>query len=84
MTGVEDRDSRCGRPLCSNRVAIALQGQSEDIEARSDIADPARGECRDTLGPDHALASRKMSFSTPAAVTSAPAPGPVITNGFAL
>ena len=29
-------------------------------------------------------ASRRMSLSTPAAVTSAPAPGPVITSGFAL
>jgi len=84
MTRVEDGDPRCGRPLCTNRIAVALHGQSKYVEARSNIAYAARGKCRDTPGPGHAPASRRMSLSTPAAVTSAPAPGPVMTSGFAL
>jgi len=52
------------------------------IEAGADVPDGSRGERRDR--PAHAPARRRMSFSTPAAVTSAPAPGPRITRGFAL
>ena len=50
----------------------------------ADIADTAGGEGGDRGLAHHAPARRRMSFSTPAAVTSAPAPGPVMISGLAL
>ena len=70
-------DARRPTPLGPYRIALAGESEPEDIEPGADIAHPARGERGDTLlRRPHAPASRRMSFSTPAAVTSAPAPGP--------
>src|SRR5207247_5417938 len=70
--------------LRAHLVARAVHGQAQDIQPRPHVADAARREGGDRPGRPHAPASLRMSFSTPAAVTSAPAPGPVITSGLAL
>ena len=47
---------------------------------------PPGAKARDQRASAHASRaprSRRMSFSTPAAVTAGPAPGPVMTSGFA-
>ena len=79
---VEDPDSRLREPLRPDRVTVAGDREPEDVEAGPDVPDASRRERRD--GSAHAPARRRMSFSTPAAVTSAPAPGPRMTSGFAL
>ena len=82
MTGIEDPEAGLAQPLRPHNVAIARHREAEDVEAGADVPDAPRSERRDR--PAHAPARRRMSFSTPAAVTSAPAPGPRITRGFAL
>jgi hypothetical protein len=84
MTGIEDLDSRGIRPLGLHRVTRPGQGQAQDVETRSNIPHPSRREGRNAVTGPHAPASLRMSLSTPAAVTSAPAPGPVMTSGFDL
>ena len=70
----------------ARELRVARDREAQDVEARADVPDAPRRERRDrpAPAPAHAPASRRMSFSTPAAVTSAPAPGPRITSGFAL
>ena len=77
-------DARRSRPLGAHLVAGAVHGEPQDVEPGAEIADAAGGERGDRPGALIAPASRRMSFSTPAAVTSAPAPGPVMTSGLAL
>ena len=81
--------------LDGDAVADRLDRQAEDVEAGAAVADGAGGE--DGGGHDFvercplraplrrsSVAIATMSFSTPAAVTVAPAPGPVTTSGFLL
>ncbi len=82
VPGVEDPDAGLRQPLGPHRVALAGDREPEDVEPGADGADASRRERRHR--PAHAPARRRMSFSTPAAVTSAPAPGPRMTSGFAL
>jgi hypothetical protein len=85
MSGVADLDPGCSTPFRPHRVALTGECQPEDVEPGADIADPAwRKSGAALLSPSHAPASLRMSLSTPAAVTSAPAPGPVITSGLVL
>ncbi len=83
MARIQDREARGVDPLGRDGVAWALDGQPQDVEAGPDVSDTRGCERRDASAA-HAPARRRMSFSTPAAVTSAPAPGPVMTSGFDL
>ena len=84
MAGIEDLDARPFTPLGSHRVAFPRQRQSEDIQPGADVAYATRSKRRDPRGlVFQEPANLRMSLSTPAAVTSAPAPGPVITSGLA-
>ena len=91
--GVAPRDRGDARvavgELDADAVANRLDREAEDVEAGTAVADGAGGE--DGGGHDLRGARRRssvaiatMSFSTPAAVTVAPAPGPVTTSGFLL
>src|SRR5262249_14641591 len=77
-----DRPAEAG--LYTHRVAEAVHRQAEDVEARPDVADRARREDRALHRRRSCTVMATMSLSTPAAVTSAPAPGPVTTNGLVL
>jgi hypothetical protein len=77
-------------------VADAVDGEAEDVEAGTDVADGAGRVCGGLVVHAERLAGftsrdplrrstiviATMSLSTPAAVTAAPAPGPVTTSGF--
>src|SRR5438128_9059651 len=74
--------------LYGDCIARAIDGQTEDVESGTDVADGSRCENRRAT---HRVRSRRswiviamMSLRTPAAVTSAPAPGPVTTSGLVL
>ena len=84
MTGIEHRHTGLLDPLGPYLVAEAGHREPEDVEPGSDVADAAGSKGGHGRGRRHAPASRRMSFSTPAAVTSAPAPGPVMTSGLVL
>src|SRR5687768_607874 len=70
-------------PLRDDGVAHPRDGTPEHIQARPEIANARRGERPDAVRQGgHDDASARMSFSTPAAVTAGPAPGPVMMSGF--
>src|SRR5438105_107626 len=80
MPRIADLNAGCSAPLRPHRVALTGQREPEDVEPGPDVSHPARRESSEALLLRlHAPASLRMSLSTPAAVTSAPAPGPVIT-----
>ena len=79
--------ARAARELDGHAIAGAFEGETEDVEAGTDVAD--RAGCEGGGGLLHRPFRRRscrvmatMSLSTPAAVTAAPAPGPVTTSGF--
>ena len=84
-----DNDARVAVAQCDGDfIADTVDGETENVEAGTDVANRRRREDRRHL---RRLSRRRsciviatMSFSTPAAVTSAPAPGPVTRSGFVL
>ena len=88
MTGIEQRDTCRRAPFGNHLVARPGNGAPEHVEPWSEIADPSR--CCSTIARmcltisragHRGAVSRRTSPSTPAAVTSTPAPGPETTSG---
>src|SRR6059058_5527320 len=79
---IQDLDAGRRGPLGLDPISGAIQSQAENIESGPHVADPAGSKGRHRFDRcSHVPASRNTSLSTPAAVTSSPAPGPVITSG---
>src|SRR4029079_18752930 len=82
MAGVRHLDTRLVPPFHRDLVAGARYRAAEHVESRPDVADAARCSRGDfARGLGHAVTMRRTSPRTPAAVTTAPAPGPDTTSG---
>ena len=87
MPGISDDHAVVIAPFRDDCITRARNGAAQDVEARTEVANARRREGTNAArhvvgGCRHDAASPRMSFSTPAAVTAGPAPGPVMINGF--
>src|ERR1700694_1710000 len=82
MAGLSDFNARLVAAGDGDLIARTDDCAAEHVEGGTDVADPTRCTRRDCAGvPAHAVTIRRTSPSTPAAVTTAPAPGPATTSG---
>src|SRR5258705_6355714 len=82
MPGVRHVDTRLVTSRDGDLITPAYDRAAQHVESGADIADAARCARRDPAAIlVHAVTMRRTSPSTPAAVTTAPAPGPDTTSG---
>ena len=83
MPGIANDDAVGIAPFGDDRVPGSCHRTPEHVQPGTEISDACRGERTNAAWQcGHDDASARMSFSTPAAVTAGPAPGPVMISGF--
>ena len=83
VSRIADHHARLIAPFGSDRIAGARDGAASHVQAGPQVPNACWSEGAGAPGKvAHEAASARMSFSTPAAVTAGPAPGPVMMSGF--